>query len=220
MFFKNWLRKAHLNYHARKHGVTLKMNGKVDYSNLLFGLAKGSRWQTGTDSHICSDGSLSLGENAVCSIGKQSEIGKLWLIKMLDTKLGAELRIGNYCQIEDGVKLTTFGTGKLKIGDDCFIGFGCIFAAHEKVLVGDGTAIAEYVSIRDHNHQEYQGAVHLSPMQVKPVQIGSHVWIGAKATIVAGVSIGDNAVIGANAVVTKDVPAGARVAGVPARPIG
>lgn len=50
-----------------------------------------------------------------------------------------------------------------------------------------------------------------------PVHIGNRVFIGANATVMMGVAIGDGAVIGAGAVVTKDVPAGAVVAGVPAR---
>lgn len=51
-------------------------------------------------------------------------------------------------------------------------------------------------------------------------KLGGHVDVGAGAKILGAVTVGDHAVIGANAVVTKDVPAGATVAGVPARILG
>jgi bifunctional UDP-N-acetylglucosamine pyrophosphorylase/glucosamine-1-phosphate N-acetyltransferase len=50
--------------------------------------------------------------------------------------------------------------------------------------------------------------------------IGSHVFIGSDSMLVAPVTIGDGAMTGAGAVVTRDVAPGARVVGVPARPIG
>lgn len=49
--------------------------------------------------------------------------------------------------------------------------------------------------------------------------IGSDVWIGYEAVILAGVTIGDGAIIGSRAVVTKDVPPYTIVGGIPAKPI-
>ncbi len=51
------------------------------------------------------------------------------------------------------------------------------------------------------------------------IVVGSDVWIGYEAVILAGVTIGDGAIIGTRAVVTKDVPPYTIVGGIPAKPI-
>lgn len=60
------------------------------------------------------------------------------------------------------------------------------------------------------------GIAGLGDMSGRPI-IGNGVEIGAGAVIVGRIHVGDNAIIGANAVVSKDVPSGAIVGGVPAR---
>ena len=54
-------------------------------------------------------------------------------------------------------------------------------------------------------------------MSLAPIRLGKRVWIGAHATILAGVTIGDNSIVAAGAVVTKNVPPNVIVGGVPAK---
>ena len=54
----------------------------------------------------------------------------------------------------------------------------------------------------------------------REIHIGKNVWIGGRAIVLPGVTVGDDAIIAAGAVVTKDVPQGATVAGVPAKMVG
>ncbi len=53
----------------------------------------------------------------------------------------------------------------------------------------------------------------------EPITIGAHAWTCAGAIIVPGVIIGDRTLVAAGAAVTRDVPPGTRVGGVPAKPI-
>lgn len=83
--------------------------------------------------------------------------------------------------------------------------------------------IAEDVDVGTHTHiWTIEHDVHDDAHGITggPVAIGDHVWIASRATILPGVTIGRGAVVAAGAVVTRDVPPGAIVAGVPARVIG
>ncbi|MCL3778303.1 sugar O-acetyltransferase [Actinomyces sp. 186855] len=81
--------------------------------------------------------------------------------------------------------------------------------------IGEGTFIGPNVSIVTDNHRLDDVTV----LNCHPVHVGRRVWIGVGASIMPGTSVGDDAVVAGGAVVTKDVPAGAVVAGVPARVI-
>jgi acetyltransferase-like isoleucine patch superfamily enzyme len=87
----------------------------------------------------------------------------------------------------------------------------------ERITIGDGCAIARNVLIMDFDAHDITYEDGRKNQNTAPVTIGSHVWIGAGATILKGVTIGDNAIVGAGSVVTRDVPPNTIVAGNPAR---
>lgn len=103
----------------------------------------------------------------------------------------------------------------LTLGDDVFINMGCTFQDAGGITIGDGTLIGHGCTVVTLNHEV--DPAHRADMIPARVVIGRKVWLGAGVTVVPGVTIGDGAIVGAGAVVTKDVPANAIVAGVPAR---
>lgn len=110
---------------------------------------------------------------------------------------------------------------KLSLGTNVTIQPMTYIEASGGVTIGDDTSIAHGVSIMSETHVTADRDIPFKNqgMEYKPVKIGNDVWIGAKVTIMAGVTIGNKAIIGANSVVTRDVPDYAVVVGAPARVI-
>jgi acetyltransferase-like isoleucine patch superfamily enzyme len=102
----------------------------------------------------------------------------------------------------------------LDVGKNVFINMGCTFQDTGGITIGDGTLIGHGSIVTTLNHGVDPSR--RADMMPAPVVIGRQVWLGAGVTIVPGVTLGDGAIVGAGAVVTKDVPANAVVAGVPA----
>ncbi len=105
----------------------------------------------------------------------------------------------------------------IHVGDNFLANYHVTILDIREVNIGDNVMIGPNTLISTVNHP-------LTPMGrrkhlgiAKPVTIGNDVWIGGNAVILPGVTIGDNCVIAAGAVVTKDVPSGTLVGGVPAR---
>jgi acetyltransferase-like isoleucine patch superfamily enzyme len=105
----------------------------------------------------------------------------------------------------------------LDLGEGVFINLGCRFQDAGGITIGDGTLIGHGSTLTTLNHAIDPDR--RADMIPAPVVVGRKVWLGAGVTVVPGVTIGDGAIVGAGAVVTKDVPANAVVAGVPAKVI-
>lgn len=91
----------------------------------------------------------------------------------------------------------------IQIGNHTEISFECAFITH------DG---ATWVFREEPRYSKV--------LRYGKIIIGNNCFIGARSTILPGVTIGDNSIIGAESLVTKDIPAGEIWGGVPARYIG
>jgi acetyltransferase-like isoleucine patch superfamily enzyme len=124
-----------------------------------------------------------------CAIGDDSKIGTFVEIQK-NASIGRKCKISSHTFICEGVH----------IEDDVFIGHGVTFIND---LYPRATAEGRPQTEKD--------------WAVVETFVRKGASVGSGATILAGVSVGEGAMVGAGAVVTKDVPPGAIVAGVPAR---
>lgn len=131
---------------------------------------------------------------------------------LIELQPGATLLVDGEVLLGAGVQILVGPGAKVTIGGGThFDGDTRVISAAE-LTVGPNCAIAWEVLIMDTDFHRVDGR-----SGDAPTTIGEHVWIGAGAKILKGVTVGDGAIIAAGAIVTRDVPAGTLVAGNPAR---
>ncbi len=115
--------------------------------------------------------------------------------------------------------LKGYHRNEMRIGDETWIGQQCFFHSAGGLTIGAHVGIGPAVKILTSQHDEAgrDTPVLFSPIVTAKVVIEDDADIGIGAVILPGVTVGRGAVVGAGAVVTRDVPAYAVVAGVPAK---
>jgi maltose O-acetyltransferase len=110
-----------------------------------------------------------------------------------------------------------YGTN-IELGERVYFNFNCVVLDVCRVRIGAFTLFGPGVQILTPLHplDADQRRTH---EYGKPIEIGSDVWVGGGALILAGVTIGSRSVIGAGSVVTRDVPDDVLAAGNPCRVI-
>ena len=105
------------------------------------------------------------------------------------------------------------------IGADFYANFNLVLIDDADVHIGDRVLIGPNVSITTAGHPVNPETRRGGRQFSLPVTIGDDVWIGGHVIVLPGVTIGAGSVVAAGAVVTRDVPTGVIVAGVPCRVI-
>ena len=150
-----------------------------------------------------------------CRVAPDVELGrdvKIYaFVNLYGCRVGDETRIGTFVEIQKGatvgarckISSHTFICEGVTLEDEVFVGHGVMFTNDRwpRATRADGTPQTE---------EDWT-------LEATVVRRGAS--IGSNATILCGLEIGERAVVGAGAVVTKSVPAGAVVAGNPARVI-
>jgi UDP-2-acetamido-3-amino-2,3-dideoxy-glucuronate N-acetyltransferase len=148
-----------------------------------------------------------------CLIAPDVELGRdvriYGFVNLYGCRVGDETRIGTFVEIQKGVVIGarckisshTFICEGVHVEDEVFVGHGVMFINDRvpRATRADGTPQTE------------------ADWKLEPTVVRRGASIGSNATILCGVEIGERAMVGAGAVVTKSVPAGAVVAGNPAR---
>lgn len=143
-----------------------------------------------------------IAETAIINNAKIGEGTRVWnYANLWDCQIGKECTIGSFVEIGRGVVIGdnckieayAFLPPGVTVGDNVFIGPHTVFTNDKKPRIGGGD---------------------FEPL---PTIVEDGASIGANATIICGTTIGKGAMVGAGAVVTKDVPAGTLVTGVPAK---
>lgn len=143
------------------------------------------------------------------TLGQGTVVHQPDLVNLYDCSIGDGTRIGAFVEVQKNVSIGrnckisshSFICEGVTIGDGVFIGHGVMFTndIYPRATNADGSL---------------QGG---ADWALIPTVVQSNASIGSNATILPGLTIGEGALVGAGAVVTRNVPPGSVVAGVPAR---
>lgn len=137
------------------------------------------------------------------------------LKRALLNALGFEIGAG--CKITGGVKF--YGRGRIAIGEDTWIGLGCMFivAPDAEIVIGSRCDIAPRVIFHTGSHRIGDGQRRAGEGYSSPITIANGSWIGTGSVVLGGSHVGSASILAAGAtLLAGDYPADTLLAGVPA----
>ena len=154
------------------------------------------------------------GKDSVLEIGSGTRIGANTHFHLR----GGAIRIGAASEVRDGCVLKTTG-GEIELEDRCFMSYGCVLHATERIVMEERVALGERVTLVDSGHDSDGSDLHWAVQDVptEPVVVGANTLVFANAVITMGARVGANSQVAAGALVRGEHPEGVLLAGVPAR---
>lgn len=158
-------------------------------------------------------------------IGPRSWIYSTFAFVHYQSEQPIGLRVGHDSGLYNGTFFDLGPNGSVEVGNYCSI-VGAIIATNGRVRVGDYSFIAHEVVLADHfapvppNIRSRVAPPRASNTKESDIVLGSNVWIGARAVVLAGSTIGEGCIIGAGAVVKGTFPPLCVIAGNPATTVG
>ena len=131
------------------------------------------------------------------------------------------VKIGRGTTVTGTMQLSAGGQGlrNLCIGANCYFNEGLYFDVRERVTIGDNVSVGMQCLFITATHEIGDAVFRAGKLSFLPVTVGDGCWLGARVTVLPGVTIGAGTVVGAGAVVVRDLPANVLAAGIPAKVI-
>lgn len=156
------------------------------------------------------------------SLGKGHTFIRPWNVEVF----GSPIEVGDYVNViasrDRKVRLTVWSDRKdpagIRIGNYCLICPGVRLSSATEIVVADNVMFAYGAYVTDSDWHDIYNRVAVVGKSA-PVRIENNAWIGDSVIVCKGVTIGENSVIGAGSVVTRSIPANTIAAGNPARVI-
>lgn len=130
---------------------------------------------------------------------------KIWLLRLFGAKIGKRVCLKNNVIVKSPWHLT--------IGDNCWIGENVWIDNIDRVAIGNNVCISQGALLLTGNH-DYK--VPSMPYRNAPINISDGAWIGANATVCAGVTVGENAILTVGSMTSKNLASDGIYQGVPA----
>jgi len=132
--------------------------------------------------------------------------------------VGRNFKLGAFSRIVASGTLSDLGIG-VTIGDNVGISEFAYIGGAGGVRIGSDVIVGQYFSTHPENHifKDPTRLIRTQAVTRAGIKIGSDCWIGAKVTVLDGVTIGQGCVVAAGSVVTNSFPDNAVIGGVPAR---